>query len=128
MSITIDKVIEQYIATRDKKEATEKRHKEELAPFKEQMKLMEAWLQSQLLSQGLQNFRAKTGGIAFLSESTSVTVADWPSVLGFIQTHEAWDLLEQRISKTAYLDYQSNGEAPQGVNVATTLNVRVQRG
>lgn len=125
--VTVEKAIAAYIQIRDKKEEIQKRHKEELAPLNEQMQKLEAWLQHQLLTQGLSNFSAKGVGVAYLQESTSVKVADWDQTLPWIIQNEAWDLIEKRVSKTAYQDYEKEGLSPPGVEVRKEQSVRVNR-
>jgi hypothetical protein len=124
--ITADKVIEAYIRLRDQKDAVAKRHKEELAPFTEAMGKLETWLHQQLLEQGLQNFKSSIG-VAYFSTHTAVKVDDWIAALDWIKQHNAWDLLERRISKTAYEDYQKAGTVPPGVASTSSQVVRVQR-
>lgn len=125
--VTVEKAIAAYIQIRDKKEEIQKRHKEELAPLNEQMQKLEAWLQHQLLTQGLSNFSAKGVGVAYLQESTSVKVADWDQTLPWIIQNKAWDLIEKRVSKTAYQDYEKEGLSPPGVEVRKEQSVRVNR-
>ena len=124
----IDQVIQAYVALRDELDLLTKRHKEEAAPLRDKMFKLEVWLQNQLQTQGLKNFKADTG-TAFLKEVTSTTVEDWNVTLPFIKEKELWDMLEKRVSKSVVEDYiESTGEIPPGVNVKRETVVQVRRG
>jgi hypothetical protein len=126
--MNIDDVIKAYVALRDKLDATVKRQKEEVAPIREQMGKIENWLQNQLQTQGLQNFKGASG-TAFLKEVSSATVEDWDATLAFIKEQGAWELLERRVSKTVVEDFvESTGEIPPGVNLKRETVVQVRRG
>ena len=126
--MNIDDVIKAYIAMRDDLDATVKRQKEEVAPLREKMHKLEVWLQNQLQTQGLQNFKSQSG-TAFLKEVTSVTVESWEATLPFIQEKGMWDMLEKRVSKSVVEDYiESTGDIPPGVNVKRETVVQVRRG
>lgn len=126
MDITAEKVIEAFVTLRDQKEALAKRHKEEMAPINENMTKCQAWLHQRLLADNLQNFSSPLA-VAFFKEHTEVKVQDWNAVLGHIQETNTWDLLERRISKTAYVDYKAAGQDIPGVTYTTEKVVHVQR-
>lgn len=126
--VNIDDVIGAYVALRDLIDETTKRHKEELAPHREKMAKIEAWLQNQLQTQGLQNFKGKSG-TAFLKNVTGATVADWDATLPFIRDNNLWEMLERRVSKSVVEDYiEAHGEVPPGVNFTNETVVQVRRG
>lgn len=126
--MNIDDVINAYVVLRDKVDETTRRHKEELAPIREQMGKIEAWLQNQLQMQGLQNFKGASG-TAFLKQVSSATVEDWEATLAFIKDNNAWELLERRVSKTVVEDFvESTGNIPPGVNLKRETVVQVRRG
>lgn len=123
----VDDVIAGYLRLREQKEALSKKHKEELAPVVENMMKFEGWLQQQLLAQGLQNFKGKSG-VAFLQSNTSVTVEDRNAMLNWVRENEAWDFLESRVSKSVVQDYmESTQEVPPGISVKTEQVVRVRQ-
>jgi len=123
----VDDVIAGYLRLREQKDALSKKHKEELAPVVENMMKIEGWLQRQLLDQGLQNFKGKSG-VAFLQSNTSVTVEDRNAMLNWVRENEAWDFLESRVSKSVVQDYmESTQEVPPGISVKTEQVVRVRQ-
>lgn len=123
-----DEVIAGYLKLRERKEALAQRHKEEIAPLNEQLFRLEGWLQKQLVEQGLQNFKGKSG-TAFLQTVTSVTVEDREAMLNWIRENNMWDFLESRVSKTVTQEYlaTSGGEVPPGLNVKSEIEVRIRR-
>jgi hypothetical protein len=73
-------------------------------------------------------------GTAYIAYRESATVADWDVLLDYIQTHEAWDLLERRVSKTGVrerMEEDRNGNytnpPPPGVNFVRLEGVNVRR-
>lgn len=119
-------VIAAYIKARDARDELARRHKEELKPYNERLQKFEAWLQRKLLADKLQNL-STADAVAFLKTATSVTVNDWDATLGFILERGAHDLLERRVSKSAYEDYEREGIIVPGVAVSRVLKVHVQR-
>lgn len=126
--MNIDEVIKGYVELRDRLDARKKEQALELAPMREKMDKIEAWLQNQLQSQGLKNFKG-TSGTAFLKEVSSATVQDWDATLEFIKSQGRWELLERRVSKTVVEDYaETTGEVPPGVELKRETIVQVRRG
>jgi len=123
----VDDVIAAYVTLRDKKKGVEARHKEELAPLKEQMFKLENWLHRELLAQGVSSFKTKLG-TAFVQKNTSMSVADWEETLPFIKEHDLWDFLEARVSKSAVQDYiESTKQVPPGISIRVEEVVRIRR-
>lgn len=126
--VNIDTVIKSYITLRDQLDELKAAHKAQLAPINAKMEKIEGWLQNQLQSQGLQNFKGASG-VAFLKNVTQATVADWDTTLPFIIEHELWPMLERRVSKSVVEDYvETHGEVPPGVNYERSIIVQVRRG
>lgn len=125
----VDVVIDSYLRLRKTVDEIKDRHKAELAPHNEQMQKLEAWLQMQLLKSGTSSLSAKGIGTAFLQNVTSVTVEDWQAQLEFIKQHEAWEMLEHRVSKSAVQDYiTATGNIPPGLSVKNDVEVRIRKG
>jgi len=127
MDLTIDKVIDTYLKFRIQKEVLETKHKEEVKKLKEKMGLIEGWIKTEADKQGVTSFKTENG-TAFLTTSDYANVADWDSVLRYIQKHEAYDLLEKRVSKMAVRGYiDLNKSVPPGVNYGTAISVSVRK-
>lgn len=123
MSVNVDQVIAAYMKLRNDKAAIEAETKDRLKDIKAKMEKFEAWIKTQADAQGVTSFKTKHG-TAFLTTVDYANVADWDSVLDFIRTNEAYDMLEKRISKTAVREYIKESKAvPPGVNYGTKLEV-----
>lgn len=126
-TMTAAQMIEKYLALRDKVTAIKKQHTEQLAPYNVAMAKLEALLLDHLNQQGADNIKVRDVGTAYKVTNTSATVAEWPLVLDYVRQHEAWDLLQRAVSKTAVLAAIEETQAPvPGVKVSqeTVLNVR----
>lgn len=124
---TMDEVIEAYLALRQVKEETTRRHKEELAPINDKMMKLQAWCQKQLQAQGQKNARVDAG-TTFLQTDVSVTVQDWDAVLAFIKENDLFALLEKRVSKGVVQEYiESTGEIPPGVKVTSEISCHIRK-
>ena len=120
-------VIRTYMKLRDQKAAIEAEVKERVADIKGKMEKLEAFLKTQMDAQGLTSFKSDYG-TAFLTTTDYANVADWDTVLDFIRTNEAFDMLEKRISKIAVRGYiESNNAVPPGVNYGTNLEVNIRK-
>ena len=127
MTITIDQVVEKYVALRDKKSAIENEAKERAAVIRDKMLLLEAFIKEKAEAEGVTSFKTKHG-TAYVTTSDFATVADWDAVLQFVKENGAFDLLERRVSKNAVRGYlEENKEVPAGINYGTKLGVGVRR-
>ena len=127
MTITVDSVIATYMKLRSQKESIEAETKDRVAGIKAKMEKLEAWIKEQADAQGVTSFKTRHG-TAFLTTSDYANVADWDSVLDFIREHEAYDMLEKRISKVAVRGYiEQNKTVPPGVNYGTRLDVNIRK-
>lgn len=127
MSVTVDDVIIAYMKLRDKKEAMEAEVKDKAKTIKDQMLKLETWLKEKADEQGVTSFKTKHG-TAFLTTTDFANVADWDATLAFIKDHEAWDMIEKRVSKIAVRGYIEQLKAvPPGVNYGTKLEVTIRK-
>lgn len=118
----VNKIISHYLRLRDRKEALEHEHKQQLAPIKEDMQKIEAALQKVMLDQGgVRNIRG-TEGTAYLEENVSTKVVDWQETIDYIKTHDRWDILDRRVNKTA-----AQAEPIPGVEVSRSLKTKIRR-
>ena len=120
-------VIRTYMKLRDQKAAVEGEVKDRIANIKTKMDKLEAFLKTQMDAQGLTSFKSDYG-TAFLTTTDYASVADWDSVLDFIRTNEAYDMLEKRVSKIAVRGYIEQTKAvPPGINYGTKLEINVRK-
>jgi hypothetical protein len=126
-SMTPDAMIEKYVKLRDLKKAKEDQHKEELRPIIELMDRLEGHMLEALNGANLSSMRSPHG-TAFKSIRTSAKVIDWLATLAFVKAHNAWDLLEARVSKTAAFGIIEETKQPiPGVETSSEVCVNVRR-
>ena len=126
-NITPERAIELYIAVRDRKRDMEAAHKEALKPLDTALERLELTLLAQLDEAGVERVGSKLG-TAYKITRTSATVSHWSETLAYIQEHEAWELLEARVNKTAALAIMEETKEPiPGVTVRREHTVNVRR-
>ena len=127
MGVDIDRVIEKYIELRDHKEELEKRHKEELAPIKEQMQTLAAYLQRTMQEQGVNQMKGAHGTV-FVQTKSAVKSSQWQDTLDWLIANERWELLEKRLNKTQALQLiDEEGVEIPGVEVTRWIEPQVRR-
>lgn len=127
MTLTVDQVVEAYLKLRSNKAQIVSDAKTKADAIDAQLMKLEAWIKEQADAQGVTSFRTNHG-TAFLTTTDYASVADWDAVVGFIKEHDAYDLLEKRISKNAVRGYiDLNKAVPPGVNYGTKLDVNVRK-
>jgi hypothetical protein len=127
MSINVDDVVSTYLKLRAQKEAIEAKTKEQVANIKANMEKLEAWIKEQADAQGVTSFKTRHG-TAFLTTNDYANVADWDAMLAFVREHDAYDMLEKRVSKTAVRGYiEQTKQVPPGVNYGTRLDVNIRK-
>lgn len=127
MSLTVEQVVGTYMKFRRKKEALENQVKEDLAEIKAKMTKLESWLMQKADEDGVTSFKT-TAGTAFVTTTDYANVADWDAVLTFIKNHEAFDMLEKRVSKTAVRAHMDEtGDVPPGITYGTKVGINVRK-
>jgi len=125
--MTVDDVVATYLKLRDKRDVMEAAVKEQTKVITEKLVKLEGWIKEQADAQGVTSFKTKHG-TAFLTTTDFANVADWDAVLGFVRTHEAYDMLERRVSKSAVRGYiEEHKLVPDGVTYGTRLNVNIRK-
>lgn len=117
-----NKLIETYVKLRDKKKAVQDQHKAEIEPLDEGLMKIEAKLMQLMSDSGVEKLGG-AAGTAFTKVNTSVTVGDWDQVVGYVREHDAYDILERRVSKTAAME---RGDVP-GLTLNQVKVVQVRR-
>jgi len=127
MSKNIDDAIDMFVRIRDKKKELQDDHKEQLKPFNEGLKKLEAILIDHLNNSGAESIRG-THGTVYSITRTSAKVDNWDDVLQYILDNELYHMLEKRVSKGAVEEYvEANGEPPPGVAITSDATVGVRR-
>lgn len=115
--ITLDKAVRKYLELRTEAETIEKSVKAQVAAIKEKMGRLEAWITEKADAEGLGNVKIAGVGTAMWTVHYSATVASRDAFFDFVRENNAFDMLENRVSKTAVRAYiDAHGEVPPGVN------------
>ena len=121
------KLIEKYIALRDRKTQLNAELKAKLEPIDGAMAKIEAYFMTLLNKSGNDRIGGPTG-VAFKSTVNSATVADKELFRKFVQDNNAWELADVRAQKTAIKEYiDTNEDLPPGINWRTETVIRINR-
>jgi len=127
MTFTVEQVVGTYVKLRRKKEALEASVKADVDEIKAKMAKLEAWLMQKADQDGVTSFKT-TAGTAFVTTTDFANVADWDAVLSYIKTHEAYDMLEKRVSKTAVrAQLDETGSVPPGITYGTKIGINIRK-
>lgn len=125
--MTLNEVVEKYIALRDKKAVLKAKYDQEAGRIDTILDTLEARLLQAFDSTGVESVRT-AAGTAYTSTRSSATVADWDAVLSHVRSNGAWELLEHRVNKTAIAQFKAANETiPPGVNWREERVVNIRR-
>jgi len=117
-----------FIALRDRRAKRKAAYDDDDANDKDKQNKIEVEFLRRFQERGIDNVAARDIGTAYKSTRSSATVADWEVVLDYVQEHEAWELLERRVNKTAVEQFKSvEGDLPPGINWSETQVVNFRR-
>lgn len=123
----MEELVEKYIQLRDKKAEISAEYKEKIAKLDQVLTKIEGALLTNFETLGMESVRTKAG-TAYKSSRSSATVADWDTVLGFIQNNDLWNMLDHRVSKKAVEEFkEAHGDLPPGINWREEIVVNVRR-
>ena len=124
----VNRLIAQYVTLRDRKEAMEKRHKDELKPYNDLMAEVEGLMLDYLNQTGI-NSVAGPGGTMYKSTVPRCTIKDRTAFRNFVVAMAAFDLVDWRANaKNVGEHIEANtGTVPPGVNYTTFTSVRFRR-
>lgn len=118
----MNQLIDYYVQLRDRKKELQMKHKEELEPIDAGLMKLEAKMQEQMSELGVEKIGGEAG-TAFTKVNTSVMVEDWESVVDYVKEHDAYDLLEKRVAKSAAIE---RADVP-GLRFSNVKTVQVRR-
>ena len=125
--MTLEQLVEKFIALRDKRQEMKSEYEQRVAHIDSLMQKIEGILLKTLDEQGLQSVKTPSG-TAYRSTRTSATIADWDAFLGHVREHDAYEMLERRCSKSAVEQYKAaNDDLPPGVNWREEVVVNFRR-
>ena len=122
-------IIEKYIAYRDFIDKREGELKDQLKPYRDAMKVLEAAMNKNLSDANAESLRTDAG-TAYFSEVMSVSTVDRSALFDYVKSHGAFDLLTSAVAKDQVREFMSShdGQQPPGVNVTFVKKVNFRRG
>lgn len=123
----LDKIVERYVALRDKKAELKKSFEEQAAVITEAMDRLEAAILDHLNATGSESFRT-AAGTAYKSVGTSITVADKVAFKDYLLETGQWELADIRAAKKNIEAFKAaNDDIPPGLNWSQAVTVGVRR-
>lgn len=123
-----DQLVKAYINLREIRAQRKAAYEADDAGDKAKQDKIETEFLRRFNERGVDSVTAHGVGTAYVSSRVSATVADWDSLLSFVQHEGAWEMLEHRVSKTAVEQYKAaNDDIPPGVNWSVTRTVNFRR-
>jgi hypothetical protein len=126
--LQLDKMIQSYVALRDRKRAIEAKHKEELAPYAKVMGEIEAKMLAHMQKLGTNSVNTDAG-TAYQITKPSATIRDGAAFRQWVVETAAFGIVDWRANANAVSEYiEDNGGAlPPGVNFSTRTTVNFRR-
>lgn len=127
--ITVDTVVESYVATRAKIKELE----DQISELKAYQAKKEEWIGQQLQAAGAENMKTEHGTV-YSTVFESCTVADADTFFDWVRENQAWEYLERRVAKAPVLhlmgDREENGRPnppPPGINYTAVRKINVRK-
>lgn len=124
----LDRLVEAYRLLRDKKAELEAAHKARIAEINRRQELIENKILELFNAAGVESARTPHG-TAYVSEVITARVVSRDAFFHFVQTHDAWEMLEARANKTAVKQFidEHDGALPPGIDVATIRKINIRK-
>lgn len=127
MTITMQALVKAHRERTAKLEQIEQKAKEDAAPIKKELQLLEAGMQKVLQSHGARSM-ATEYGTAYRQGWTKTKVTDWEKALEWVRANKRWEMLVHQVNKTAVLDETGEGTCPvPGVEIEKGFKINVRR-
>ena len=123
----VDKLVADYIATRNHIKKLKEKHKEELAEFELAQDKLTGRLLLFLDSHGQEMARTAEGTVSATKRPTA-SLPDPDIFMEFVAEHGLYELLNRHANATACLDFakENNGVLPPGVKISIVRGVSVR--
>ncbi len=127
MEATTERLVETYIKIRDAIAEKERAHKQDIAKLQEQQDVISKELLTRCEAAG-GNITTPVGRVARRVAKRYWTT-NWPALYQIIKEHDAFHLLNQRITTLAMEQFleEHPDVLPEGLNLDSTLTVTVTR-
>lgn len=127
-NVPIEKIVQAYIKIRDTKDRLYQEYKEKSEELDEQMSLLKYKLIEISKETGATSF-STPHGVAYRTVKNRYWTNDWERFYGFMQEHNAMELLEKRIHQSNMKEFmdQNPNLHPPGLNVDSEYEITIQR-
>jgi hypothetical protein len=120
-------LVAKYIELRDKKAQMKAEYDEKAAKLDAVLDQIEGTLLKTFDTAGMDSVKTPFG-TAYTTTQTSATIADPDVFREFVKKNDAWDMFQNRVSKTAVEQYKAvHDDVPPGVNWREERVVNVRR-
>lgn len=124
---TTDQLVAAYVKLRDQKKELADMQKEQMAPFRSKMTLIENALLKHLNDTGAEGVKCSTGTVSRVKR-TNIKTEDWDTALEFIKANDLYHMLTKALSKDSVKEYiEANGAPPPGIAISIDTTVGVRR-
>jgi glutaredoxin 2 len=125
--LNMESLVEAYIKIREKKSQIKAEYESQVDRLDAVQDRIEATMLQRFSEMGIDSVKTPAG-TAYAQTRASATVGDWDAFLAYIKQHEAYELIERRVSKAAAEQHKAaHGELPPGVNWSETRVVNFRR-
>ena len=126
--LNVGKLIDQYIALRDRKREIESAHKATLVPFNKAMGEIEAKMLAHMQKSEVNSVNADAG-TAYQTTKPSATIRDGAAFRQWVVETGAYQIVDWRANANAVAEFiaASEGSVPPGVNYSTRTSVNFRR-
>lgn len=115
-----DQASQKYLEVRSEIDALERKFKADKAALTEKLTILESWFSARAAEDGLDTVKTPAGTVYWSTHYTA-TVGSREEFFQFCRSHDQWDMVEARASKTGVKSYiEAFGEPPPGVNFSST--------
>lgn len=122
-----ERVVMAYNKIKAQRDAFVRLTEEQVDKYDARLEKLSSHLLGVLNRQGQQSFRA-AGKTVYRHEDITPSASDWGAIYRWIETNQAWDMLERRIKKTfitAYMEAHKGG-IPPGVSVMRKFVAKIK--
>lgn len=123
----LSELVGKYIELRDKKSQIKSEYEAKVAKLDETLSQIEGALLKTFDAAGMDSVKTEFG-TAYTTVQTMATVADPDVFRQFVKENDAWEMLQNRVSKTAVEQYKAvHDEIPPGLNWREERVVNIRR-
>ncbi len=124
----VEKVIGAYRAIRERRSQLKAQYEQEDRQLKDHLERLDVALLKHMQDTHTKSLTTSMG-LVYSYIDTIPRAADWGAIYEFIKTHDAFEMLERRLTKTFVNRYReiNHGATPPGVDVIQLMKIGVRK-